>query len=245
MNSYFTQVRVGGPRLLAVLILIVCAISAFAQAEAGKIDASRVPVQAKDAASFVPAGWKIEEQVTGDLNGDSLPDFAIKLVEDKPAKDADDMPTERGRALVIALAEKDGSLKRAGVADKLLQCTRCGGAFYGVVETPAGVSIEKGVVVVEQDHGSRNLTNTTYKFRFDPATQRFILIGFDLADADRMTAQVVSESNNYLTNSRVITRSKGNRDIKTKSALSKKKFYLEDVSSEEFEVASYKRLGLY
>ena len=245
MNSYFSQVFVGGPRLLAVLILLVCGITAFAQDEAGTIDVTRIPAQAKNTASFVPAGWKLEEQVAGDLNGDSLPDYALKLVEDKPAKDADDMPTERGRALVIALAEKDGSLKRAGVADKLLQCTRCGGAFYGVVETPAGVSIEKGVVVVEQDHGSRNLTNTTYKFRFEPATQRFLLIGFDLADADRLTAQVVSESNNYLTNSRVIRRSKGNRDIKTKSALSKKKFYLEDVSSEEFEVASYKRLGLY
>ena len=244
MKSYFGRVPLGGPWLLAVLILLVGAMTTFAQDEAGKIDPSRIPAQAKDAGSFVPAGWKIEEQITGDLNGDSLPDYVLKLVEDKPAKDADDMPTERGRALVIALAEKDGTLKRAGVADKLLQCTRCGGAFYGVVETPTSVSIEKGVVVVEQDHGSRNLTNTTYKFRFDPATQRFMLIGFDLADADRLTASVVSESNNYLTNSRVITRSKGNRDVKTRSALSRKKIYLEDVSSEEFEIAAYKRLGL-
>ena len=185
MNSYFSQVRVGGPRLLAVLILLVCAITTFAQDETGKINVSLIPAQGKDPGSFVPAGWKIEEQVTGDLNGDSLPDNVLKLVEDKPAKDSEDMPTERGRALIIALAEKDGTLKRAGVADKLLQCTRCGGAFYGVVETPAGVTIEKGVVIVEQDHGSRNLTNTTYKFRFEPATQRFRLIGFELADADR------------------------------------------------------------
>ena len=243
MTSYFGRVSIGGLRLLAVLILLVGPVTTFAQDEAGKIDAARIPAKAKAAASFVPAGWKIEEQITGDLNGDLLPDYVLKLVEDKPAKDSDDMPTERGRALVIALAEKDG-LKRAGVADKLLQCTRCGGAFYGVVESPAGVSIEKGVVIVEQEHGSRNLTNTTYKFRFDPATQRFMLIGFDLADADRLTASVVSESNNYLTNSRVITRSKSDRDVKTKSVLSKKKFYLEDVSSEDFELAAYKRLGL-
>lgn len=245
MRNYFGQVSMGGSRLLAVLLLLVGATTTFAQTEAGKIDVARVPPQAKDAASFAPAGWKIEEQITGDLNGDSLADYVLKLVEDKPAKDAEDMPTERGRALVIALAEKDGGLKRAGVADKLLQCTRCGGAFYGVVESPASVSIEKGLVVVEQDHGSRNLTNTTYKFRFDRATQRFVLIGFDLADADRLTAQVVSESNNYLTNSRVTTRSKGHRDVKTRSALPRKKIYLEDVSSEEFEVAAYKRLGLY
>lgn len=245
MKSYFHRVSTGGPRLLAVLILLIGAITTSAQDEAGKIDPARIPAQAKDAGSLVPAGWKIEEQISGDLNADSLPDYVLKLVEDKPAKDADDMPTERGRALVIALVEKDGTLKRAGVADKLLQCTRCGGAFYGVVETPAGVSIEEGVVVVEQDHGSRNLTNTAFKFRFDPATQRFMLIGFDLADADRLTAQVVSESNNYLSNSRVITRSKGNRDVKTRSVLSRTKIYLEDVSSEDFEIAAYKRLGLY
>ena len=78
MNSYFGQVRVGGPRLLAVLILLVCGITTFAQDEAGTIDVSRIPAQAKDAASFVPAGWKIEEQVTGDLNGDSLPDLCAE-----------------------------------------------------------------------------------------------------------------------------------------------------------------------
>ena len=232
--------------LISLFVIFLClATSASAQDEAGKLDPSRVPAQGKHAASFAPTGWKIEEQITGDLNGDTVPDHVLKLVEDTPAKDADDMPTERGRALVIVLVSKDGSLKRAGVADRLLQCTRCGGAFYGAVETPAGVSIEKGVVVVEQDHGSRNLTNTTYKFRFEPATGRFRLIGFELADADRLTANVVAESSNYLTNSRVVTRGKGDRDVKTKSVLPRKKLYLEDVSSEEFEIASYKRLGLY
>ena len=230
--------------IIALCVIFLGATASSAQDEAGKIDVSRVPVRAQNAASFVPAGWKIEEQLTSDLNGDSLPDYLLKLVENKREKDDEGMPTERGRALIIALANHDGSLKRAGVADKLLQCTRCGGAFYGVVETPANVSIEKGVVVVEQDHGSRNLTNTTYRFRFEPDTGRFRLIGFDLADADRMTAQVVSESNNYLTNSRVETRSKGDRDVKTKSGLSRQKFYLEDVSSEEFEAAAYKRLKL-
>lgn len=242
MKTYISRVLFGLP---AVLMVLACPIFGLAQDEAKRIDASQLPAQAKNAASFVPAGWKIEEQLTGDLNGDSRPDYVLKLIEDKREKDDEGIPTERGRALVIALVNADGSLKRAGVADKLLQCTRCGGAFYGMVETPAGVTIEKGTVVVEQDHGSRNLTNTTYRFRFEPATERFRLIGFDLADADRLTAQVMSESNNYLTNSRVTTRSKGNRDIKTKSGLSKHKFYLEDVSNEEFETAAYKRLGLY
>lgn len=232
-------------RFLSLCVVTLClATLCFAQEEAAKIDVSRIPAQAHQMSAFAPAGWKIEEQVTGDLNGNSVPDFALKLVEDKPDKDSEGIATERGRALVIVLTMKDGILKRVGVADKLLQCTRCGGAFYGVVETPVEVTIEKGVVVVQQDHGSREITNTTYRFRYDSATERFMLIGFDLNEADRATAQVVTESSNYLTGVRVVTRSKGDRDVMTKSAFPRKKVYLEDVSAEDFEFAAFQRLKL-
>jgi len=32
------------------------------------------------------------------------------------------------------------------------------------VEAPANVTIEKGVLIVEQEHGSREVTDTTYRF---------------------------------------------------------------------------------
>jgi hypothetical protein len=225
-------------------LLILFGSTASAQDEAAKIDKSRVPAQADAPQKFAPASWKIEEQIKGDLNADALPDYALKLVEAKPEKDAEGDPTERGRALVIALGTKDGQLTRAAVADSLLQCTRCGGAFYGVVETPTEVTIEKGILVVQQDHGSREVTNTTYRFRYEPATGKFLLIGFDLANADRATAQVVSESINYLTGAREETRSKGEKDIKTRSTIPKRKIYLDDISAEDMETAAYKRLKL-
>lgn len=230
--------------LVVTSLLIFLSSSAFAQEEAAKIDKSRVPAQADTAQKFAPSGWKIEEQITGDLNGDAIPDYALKLVEAKPEKDAEGDPTERGRALVIALAAKDGPLTRAAVADNLLQCTRCGGAFYGVVETPVQVTIEKGVIVVQQDHGSREITNTTYRFRYEPSTRKFLLVGFDLANADRATAQVTSESINYLTGAREEMRSKGEKDVKTRSAIPKRKIYLDDISAEDMEMAAYKRLKL-
>jgi hypothetical protein len=228
----------------AVLLLASLGLSALAQDEAGKFDKSRVPAQADKPEKFVPSGWKIEEQITGDLNADGVTDYALKLIEAKAEKDAEGDPTERGRALVIALA-KDGGLARAGVADNLLQCTRCGGAFYGVVETPTEVTIEKGVLVVQQDHGSREVTNTTYRFRYEPATGKLLLIGFDLANADRATAQVISESINYLTGAREETRSKGVKDIKTRSTIPRRKIYLDDISAEDMEIAAYKRLKIY
>ena len=51
------------------------------------IDKSLVPATADDVQKFVPRGWKIEEQIKGDLNADSVADYALKLVEDKPDKE--------------------------------------------------------------------------------------------------------------------------------------------------------------
>jgi hypothetical protein len=209
------------PKLLPVVTSLLIVLSAFALAQdgTGKIDKSRVPAHADTPQKFAPSGWKIEEHAEGD-------------------------PTERGRALVIALAAKDGGLTRAGIADNLLQCTRCGGAFYGVVETPVEVTIEKGLIVVQQDHGSREVTNTTYRFRYEPSSGKFVLIGFDLSNADRATAQVTSESINYLTGAREEMRSKGEKDVKTRSVIPKRRIYLDDISADEMESAAYKRLKL-
>jgi hypothetical protein len=227
-----------------VVALLLLPPFCFAQ-EPNRIEKSRIPAEADSLQKFVPEGWKIEEQVTGDLNGDSVPDYAVKLLEDKPAKDSDDVATERQRALLIVLQQQGGKLSRAAVADRLLQCTRCGGSFYGVSESPANVKIEKGVIVVDQDHGSRNLTNTYYRFRYDVSSRQFVLIGFDYADADRGTAQVISESTNYLTGVRTVFRGKGNRDVKSSSKIPVKKTSIEQVDSEKFEEAAAKRLGLY
>ena len=231
-------------RIAICACVLVLPALCFAQDERAVIDKSLVPATADELQKFVPRGWKIEEQIKGDLNGDSVADFALKLIEDKPDKDASGDPTERYRAVVIVLQEAGGKLTRAAVAGKLLQCTRCGGAFYGFVETPATLEIKNGIIEVNQDHGSRNLTNTYYKFRYDAATRQFVLIGFDYADADRLTANVMSESTNYLTGVRVTTRGKGNRDIKTRTVIPRKKISIEDVDYEKFESDATRRLGL-
>src|SRR5947209_18857033 len=123
--------------LLALfLACLIFPARSLAQEDRARIDKASIPAVAGAVNNFVPAGWKIEEQVAGDLNGDTVPDYALKLVEDKPAKDKDDTATERQRALVILLRNKDGKLARAAITDRLLQCTTRGGAFYGVVEAP-------------------------------------------------------------------------------------------------------------
>jgi len=221
-------------------LLILCFVAltswSFAQDDRTTIKKSLIPAAGSDTRNFIPAGWKLEEQLSSDLDGDGTADYVLKLIENKPAKAADDTMNDRARALIVLLQGADGKLSRAAIADKLLQCTGCGGAFYGVVDAPANVKIENNVIVVEQDHGSREVSDVTFRFRYDSASQRFMLIGFDYAERDRATATSASESTNYLTG---VRKTNG----KT-STVPKTKVFMDDVDYEKFEEGAVKRLGL-
>jgi hypothetical protein len=182
------------------LFLTACAAFTSAQEEQAVLfDDAALPRAANAVEKFLPSGWMVEAEVSGDLNNDSVPDTALTLIE-KPAADADkDNPPSRERVLMILFKNRQGIFERAATEKKLLQCTGCGGAFYGVMEAPADVNIAKGVLIVKQDHGSRNVTETTYRFRYNPGAKKFALIGYDVNDRDRATGETTNESTNYLT----------------------------------------------
>lgn len=230
-------------KLLSISFLgLLCVAPTFAQDEMEvSFDEAALPRAAAAVERFVLEGWMIEAQVSGDLNKDAAADVALKLVE-KPAADSDpDNPAERARVLVVLLKRANGEFERAATAKNLLQCTRCGGAFYGVVESPAEVEITKGVLIARQDAGSRNVTETTFKFRYEPTAKRFALIGYDMTDRDRATGETVVESTNYLTGAKTSETlqydQKLDKDIKKSSKRTKvstKPQYLENVNYETF-----------
>lgn len=201
---------------------------------------SRLPVEANDVRDFVPSGWTIEEQVAGDLNGDATADIALKLIQEKRAGASEDEVVERRRTLVILFKSGGGKLRRAAVAEKLLQCTSCGGAFYGVSEAPANVKIERGVLVVNQDGGSRNVVERTFRFRYDGASRKFMLIGFDMTDRDRASGEATRESTNFLTGKKEITiiklSTRGGRDQPktTNQTVAKKRETIEQFDYENY-----------
>jgi len=207
------------------------------------IDLSKIPSTADRAAGFAPEGWKVEGVARGDLNADGRADLAIKLIEDRGAQEKEVPPPDRNRVLVIAF-EDGGKLKRAAVADKLLQCTSCGGAFYGVMEAPASVSISKSVVVVEQEHGSRDVSRSTFRFRYEPASGRFVLIGYDFSSYDRAVGGNVSESTNYVTGSRVTLVGKGKRGSTKRDTIRPPKIFLDEIDGDAVEYEAVERLGL-
>ena len=190
---------------------------------------SKVPLRADAPILFAPRGWKIEKQINGDLNRDKIADAALVLVQDYVAKDAQGNATACDRALLVILREGKG-WKRAGFNHSLLLGTRGGGAFYGVVETPVNVSIARGVLIVNQDSGSRSTFETTHKFRLDRRTRRFYLIGFDSIENDRLSAETTTQSLNFLTGRRETKRYIQASDSfkTTKSRVSRKLRVLED-----------------
>ncbi|HQZ95241.1 MAG TPA: hypothetical protein PLP21_02930 [Pyrinomonadaceae bacterium] len=227
---------------LAFIFLTALQLSASAQDERPGIKIDAIAKAGDKVGDFVPKGWKIEENVSGDLNGDGIADHALKLIED--IKSTPDEPADRNRALVLVFANNDGKLTRAAVSDKLLQCTSCGGAFYGVVDAPANVKIEKGVLIVDQDRGSREVTETTYRFRYDEQPSMFILIGFDYTSRDRANGEVSSESTNYLTGKRITTTGKGKKTTTKTTTVQKMRYSLEEVDADKFDEEATNRLGL-
>jgi hypothetical protein len=241
-NRFFGSFTTG--TFVCTLFVLFMAAMAFAQDDRGAIDKSKIPPTADKLSGFVPAGWKIEQQINGDVNADGVADNLLKLVEDKPSEDKEGVKIDRARALVVVLKGADGKLMNAAVADKLLQCTGCGGAFYGVVDAPADVKIEKGVIIVDQDHGSRTVSGMTFRFRFESATGKFLLIGFDYRSGDRATGDAASESTNYVTGARITIQSagKGKKDSVTRSQVSKTKTYIDQVDYEKFEEEASSRV---
>jgi hypothetical protein len=219
--------------------------SSFAQDDKSSFDPSKVPATAGNIAGFVPKGWKLEEDVTGDLNGDGIADHVLKLIEEKPANAKEDEMNVGNRAMVIVFADKEGKLRRAAVAPSVLQCAGCGGAFYGVSSAPANVSIKKGVIIVEQDYGSRWVSDMTFRFRFDEQPNMFILIGFDYSSRDRAAGGGASESTNYLTGTRITTTTtKSNKTTTKTTKVAKDRIGIEAVEKDKFDEEANKRLGL-
>lgn len=204
--------------LLSLFALALVVPVAHAQ-DAKPLSASLVPLRADAPLLFAPRGWKIEKRVNGDLNRDKVADAALVLVENKPVKDEQDIPTARSRALVVLLREGKG-WRRAGFNNSLLLGTRDGGALYGAVETPVHVSIVRGILLVEQESGSREVETTTYSFRFNRhltptpdlkvvLSTRVFLIGFDSNTRDRLSGDSLIQSANFLLGRRTTTIWKG------------------------------------
>lgn len=186
--------------ICAVFCLFFLSVAARAQGDDERrfLDAGRVPAVGKSFADFVPRGWVLEEKVEGDLDGDRVPDAALRLIEDLPQESKDGTWNNRHRALVVVF-KRAGSFERAAVATRLLYCSLCGGALSDPAGGNLALEIKNGVLNVSQLSGAREATDLTQRFRYDARTKRFALIGEDVENYDRAVGDSTKTSTNYLT----------------------------------------------
>lgn len=171
----------------ALLLFALVSVRSFAQDELDNI-----PLKGYKVNDFVPAYWLIDKQIEGDLNKDSQPDMILQLIEKGPEEDRGSAE----RAVVVLLSEQ-GHYKRIGLNKKLLSCSECRGiAGYSYVK------IKRNTLIISVGHGSNgDWGRTTFKFRYDPKTDRLVLIGED--GETNINQEYYKGSINYLTNIRI------------------------------------------
>jgi hypothetical protein len=186
------------------------AIASPGQAAAG--NSKNAPNDAKEAKpsqptkaaiqDWIPSGWKLEQQASGDLNGDQRPDTVLQLIETGENPD-------RPRSLMVLLATASGWQKLAQ-APKLLLCASCA----GMLGTPDGshikLEIKEDILVVSQLAGSRGAVQTTHRFWIDRNSQQFVCIGEDINPYDRANGNAINDSRNFLTGKRIVQHYRGN-----------------------------------
>lgn len=220
-------------KIMRLSLLLFILLGWAAQARTEGLPVKDLPPEGKSLVDFLPKGWTVEEQVNGDLNGDGVPDIAAILVQGKPEGDPSEAEDEPQRALIVLLGRDKEKFVLAGTNNKLLECKGCCGIKEGV-----GISIKKGVIAVDQMSGSREFSKETWRFRYDPQTQRFVLIGRDIDTGDGMRGTGTIESFNFLTDRKITETYRHDKNGERKIATSTKKEkatrktpFIEDVES--------------
>jgi hypothetical protein len=187
--------------------------------------------------AMIPAGWTVEKQTSGDLNGDRQPDVALKIIQPKTGE----------RALLVLLATPSGWEKLA-LAPKLLLCQKCAGMMGTETGEHIKVNIDNGVLVVEQYRGSRFAIHLTQRFWIDRTSQKLVCIGEDINPYDRANGNKVNDSRNFLTGKRIVetilvnTRD-GHKPRRSTEELKVSKI-LRSIESMDIEVASQSSLPI-
>jgi hypothetical protein len=169
-----------------------------------------IAATARDAAGFVPAGWSLEQQQSGDLNGDGLPDLALAFHQQDSANI---LPNEGGfcgestdtnpRILAVALAVPGGGYRLAVQNHDLVPRydDACADDWFSPEgQSGGGIAIARGAIRVTlgrfRSAGGWSMGSSVFTFRWQGGALR--LIGFDYTNIQRNSGETQSLSIDYL-----------------------------------------------
>lgn len=135
--------------------------------------------------SFVPKGWHVAEKAEGDLNKDNTPDLAAVLEADKevPNLKEPDYP-QKPRILFIAFKQPDGGYTLSIQSNESVLLSNEGGVMGDPL---AGLTIERGTLLVQFYGGSADRWGYDYRWRFQNSD--WFLIGATSTSSSMNTNQ--------------------------------------------------------
>lgn len=189
---------------LLLFILIIIKTNSFAQQKSPFI-----PENSSDLKLFVPKGWKMILQTTGDLNKDGLADV-VMVIENTDPKNfiAGDGLGQRKlninpRILLVIFKLNANSYRLAAKNSGFIpsQNDEVSSCLADPLMEEGGISIQNGSLKISYQYwsscGSWYMTNKDYTFRFQ--SQKFELIGYDDFNLHRSSGEQSGTSINFST----------------------------------------------
>ncbi len=190
----------------------LAALALIAQDDLPPVRYPPLPAEAVSAKGFVPRGWTLETEASGDLDGDGKPDLALVLHMADPAnvvKNEGGLCGEtldtNPRILAVALARSGGGYRLVAQDHRLVPrrdnaCAEDWLAKDGEGGS-GGVTIARGNVVVTlgrfMSAGGWGMGSTAFTLRWREGAMR--LIGFDVHNVQRNSGETSALSINYFT----------------------------------------------
>ncbi|MXQ12589.1 hypothetical protein GR328_14200 [Microvirga makkahensis] len=167
-----------------------------------------LPRQAASADGFVPRGWVVEGEASGDLNRDGVADLAIVLRQNDPNNVIENLGLGENpfntnpRILAVAFRNgPSGDYVLKVVNHTLIRRREDPVQVDPFGEGNGGIAIRRGSLEVSLHHfmsaGGWGMFRATYKVRYQNG--RFELIGYDRSAVHRTTGETKDVSVNYLT----------------------------------------------
>jgi hypothetical protein len=196
---------------LAGVVWLVAALAANGF-DIPEVTYPRLTKEAASAEDFVPAGWKLERQLTGDLNRDGVPDLVLLLRQDDPKniithEIMGENPFDTNpRSLAVAFGRKSP----AGHVLMLENNTLIPRPEVPAVSDPLEdgfIRVDRGVLRVKLNYwssaGSWGMHANEYAFRYQ--NRRFEMIGYTRNEFMRNTGESRDLSYNFSTGKMSIT----------------------------------------
>ena len=178
------------------------------------------PGSAASVPGFVPAGWRLEAEARGDLDGDGRADVAFILRGTDPAgvvpvSLCGERLDTNLRVLAVAVAKPGGGYRLADDDAELIP--RATNPCAADVLEEGGIAIRDGVLRVTlyrfYSMGSWETGTNAFAFRLDEEGLR--LVGYDYFGAVRNSGETYQVSVNYLTGRAKLTTGRIDSDRET------------------------------